>query len=80
MPAKQRPQRCPPRRSRTVTVVDFLHTLGHAEGFWVGMAAVQAALIIALVVEGGTVREAWHAAEERLDVDLDEGTTQAEAA
>lgn len=60
--------------------MDFLHTLGHDEGFWVGMAAVQAALMIALVVEGGTVREAWHAAEERLDVDLDERATQAEAA
>jgi hypothetical protein len=40
-------------RCDTVTnLMDFLHTLGRDETFWVGMATVQAALLIALVLDG----------------------------
>jgi hypothetical protein len=50
--------------------VDFLHTLGHDETFWAGLAAVQAALMIALVVEGSNARREWEASERALDADL----------
>jgi hypothetical protein len=50
--------------------VDFLHTLGSDESFWAGLSAVQAALMIALVVEGSNARGQWEDAERELDADL----------
>jgi hypothetical protein len=58
--------------------VSFLHTLGHDETFWVGIASVQAALTIALVVEGRTALEQFEAAEQRLDDEMHKQTDRNE--
>lgn len=50
--------------------VSFFHSLGRDETFWVGIASVQAALTIALVVEGRTALEQFEAAEQRLDEEM----------
>jgi hypothetical protein len=50
--------------------VNFLHTLACDETFWAGLSAVQAALMIALVVEGSNARREWEDAERALDADL----------